>query len=318
MLELAEQADLLIHGSGPSFVAHRDVAEWNERFGRPYGVYAITYSGAEEAVQQLLRRATFAYFRDTVSLERAQREGVAPRRVGWAPDAAFATDVRDGAAAARYLAQHGLRRGEFACCIPRYRFTPYWLIRSGSRYDAQRDQRNQAMKEQDHEPLREAVCRVVRELGLRVLVCPEDMTQITLGKEMIVERLPEDVRSKVVWRDRFWLTDEALAVYEQSAGLFGLEMHSPILCVGRGVPAIVGRFSEQTSKGWMWRDIGLGDWLFDSDDPNDRARYPQAVVQMLADPVDSRRRAESARLRVWTRFRETMCEIQEELTRQRL
>ena len=27
------------------------------------------------------------------------------------------------------------------------------------------------------------------------------------------------------------------------------------------VPAIVGRFAEQTSKGFMWRDIGLGEWL---------------------------------------------------------
>lgn len=312
---LAQRADLLIHGSGPSFVAYRDVAEWVERFGRPFGIYGITYSGAEPAVQRLLARADFAYFRDSVSLERALREGVAPARTGWAPDAAFATDVRNETAAGRFLSQHGLRAGEFACCIPRYRYTPYWTIRPGARYDEVRERRNCEMAEADHAPLREAVCRIVRELGMRVLVCPEDMTQIELGREMIVERLPEDVRRKVVWRDRFWRTDEAVSVYERCAGLFGLEMHSPILCIGRGVPAIVGRFEEQTSKGWMWRDIGLGEWLFDVDNPSDRQRYPEAVVQMLADPVGSRRRAAAARDRVWRRFRETIREVRAQAAR---
>jgi hypothetical protein len=33
--------------------------------------------------------------------------------------------------------------------------------------------------------------------------------------------------------------------------LFGLEMHSPIMAIGNGIPAIVGRFAEQTSKGFM-------------------------------------------------------------------
>lgn len=317
VLALAERADLLLHGSGPSFVAYRDVAEWSERFGRPFGVYGITYSGAEPEAKRLLARAAFAYFRDSVSLGRARAEGAAPARTGWAPDAAFATDVRDDASAGQFLSQHGLRAGRFACCIPRYRYTPYWTIRPGARYDEGRDRRNREMVEADHAPLREAVCRVVRELGLQVLVCPEDMTQIALGREMIVERLPQDVRQNVVWRDRFWRTDEAVSVYERCAGLFGLEMHSPILCIGRGVPAIVGRFDEQTSKGWMWRDIGLGDWLFDFDNPDDRARYPETVVRMLADPDDSRRRAAAARDRVWRRFRDTMRDIRADVARQR-
>ncbi|MGN6135391.1 MAG: polysaccharide pyruvyl transferase family protein, partial [Aureliella sp.] len=51
---------------------------------------------------------------------------------------------------------------------------------------------------------------------------------------------------------------------------------------------IVGRFEEQTSKGFMWRDIGLGEWLFDFDQASDTARYPAAVVKMLTDRERSR------------------------------
>ena len=87
---------------------------------------------------------------------------------------------------------------------------------------------------------------------------------MAVGKEMLFDKLPDDVRSKVVWREQFWLTDEALSTYVRSAGLFGSEMHSPIMAIGNGIPAIVCRFEEQTSKGFMWRDIGLDDWLFDA------------------------------------------------------
>jgi len=36
---------------------------------------------------------------------------------------------------------------------------------------------------------------------------------------------------------------------------------------GEPVIGMVCRFVEQTTKGFMWRDIGLGDWLFDLDRP---------------------------------------------------
>ena len=107
---------------------------------------------------------------------------------------------------------------------------------------------------------------MARQTPMKVLVCPEDESQVAIGKAMLVDPLPDDVKAKVVWRDHYWLTDEALSTYVRSAGLFGHEMHSPIMCVANGVPAVVCRFAEQTSKGIMWRDIGLGEWLFDLDE----------------------------------------------------
>ena len=125
----------------------------------------------------------------------------------------------------------------------------------------------------------------MRETGLKVLVCPEDRTQMALGRERLVERLPDDVRRSVVWRPDYWLTDEAISTYVKSAGLFGNEMHSPIMCIGNGGPAIVCRWSEQTSKGNMWKDIGLNEWLFNLDDEPQLAGIVPAVLAMAKDPA---------------------------------
>jgi len=83
-------------------------------------------------------------------------------------------------------------------------------------------------------------------------------------------------------------------------------MHSPIMAIGNGIPAIVGRFAEQTSKGFMWRDIGLRDWLFDFDQPSEVANYVPAVLAMARNPVAARAKIVTARKFVEQRQRETM------------
>ena len=307
--EAVAWCDFLLHGSGPSFVAHKDVAAFVKHTSKPFGVYGITYGGGADAEQkEFLSKSKFLYFRDSVSLAKAKSDGVTCPVMAFGPDGAFACDLRNDAAAAAFLKVSGLEDGKFLCCIPRLRNTPYWKIKNKPFDDEARHKhaRNEAMKEHDHAPLREAICAVVRQTGLKVLVCPEDMSQMAVGKEMLVDKLPEDVRSSVVWREAFWLTDEALSTYVRSAGLFGLEMHSPIMCIGNGVPAIVCRFAEQTSKGIMWRDIGLGEWLFDFDVESDLARLAPAVVQMAKDQAASRAKVALAQTFVKNGQTETM------------
>ncbi|MDX1967589.1 MAG: polysaccharide pyruvyl transferase family protein [Planctomycetaceae bacterium] len=306
--------DFLLHGSGASFVAAKDVAAFVKHTGKPFGVYGITYSGAPESQRDLLSKAQFVFFRDSVSLAKAKDEGVSSPVMEFGPDGAFACDLKNDAAAETFLQQHGLEPKRFLCCIPRLRYTPYWLIKSGRALDAEKDRRNTEMAEQDHAPLRAAISAVVQQTGCKVLVCPEDMTQMQVGKEHIVDKLSEDVRQNVVWRENFWLTDEALSTYRRSAGLFGLEMHSPIMCIGHGIPAIVGRFAEQTSKGIMWRDIGLGDWLFDMDRPEEVARYPQMVLRLLTHPDECARRVAAARAVVAERQGATMTVVRQSVT----
>ena len=153
----------------------------------------------------------------------------------------------------------------------------------------------------------------MRETPLKVLLCPEDMTQVAVSKEMFWDKLPDDVRKRVVWRDKYWLTDEALSTYVRSAGLFGSEMHSPIMAIGNGIPAIVCRFEEQTSKGIMWRDIGLGDWLFDLDKEEEHKGIVPAVLAMATDPAAAKAKVAKARAFVEQRQRETMAVVKKHL-----
>jgi hypothetical protein len=277
--------DFLLHGSGPSLVAERDLGRWRQLGPKPYGVLGITQGKPTPATIDILNGAQFVFFRDGISHAVAIAAGVQCPVMGLGPDGAFATDLRADAKALAFLQANGLEAGGFLCCIPRYRSTPYWLIKPGVAFDAAKQKRNDELKEHDHAQLRVAIVAVVRQTKLKVLICPEDRTQMALGKEMLFDRLPDDVKPRVVWRPDYWLTDEALSVYVRSAGLFGNEMHSPIMCIGNGVPAIVCRWAEQTSKGTMWKDIGLGEWLFDLDDETQLPGIVPAVLALAKDPA---------------------------------
>jgi len=302
-----EECDFLLHGSGSGFVAQADTVRWHEKTGKPYGVYGISLTSQEPAVIAALSSAQFVFFRDSVSLGKAKEAGCTSPIMEFGPDGAFACDLHNDAAAESFLRANDLEDGKFLCCIPRLRNTPYWTIASKNRpFDAAKHERNEAMKEHDHAPLREAIIAVVRETAMKVLLCPEDQTQMAVGREMLFDKLPDDVKPRVVWRENYWLTDEAVSTYVRSAGLFGNEMHSPIMCIGHGVPAIVCRWVEQTNKGFMWRDIGLGEWLFTLDDDADLPRVAPAVLAMAKDPAAAKAKAAAARAIVQRRQRETM------------
>ncbi len=310
------ECDFLLHGSGPYLVGEDAVARWRAETGKPYGVYGITLPSVRltDPVKQLLDAARFVYFRDTVSLELARERGVACPVMGFTPDAAFAVDLVDDGEAERFLRANELEDGKFLCCIARYRNTPHWMIPEKNRGpDLVKEARNNALKEQDHAPLRDAIRGIVRSTNLKILLCPEDRTQMEAAREMLYEPLTPDVRERVVWREDYWLTDEALSTYRRSAGIFGNEMHSPIMAVGHGIPAIVARWEEQTSKGFMWRDIGLGDWLFDFDRAADRDRFAAFVIDWAQNLPAARVATGHARDFVAERHRETMTGLRREV-----
>ena len=313
LAEAIAWTDFLLHGSGPSLVAAKDVAAFVKHTGKPFGVYGITHgsflSGNDNAI---LDQAKFVFFRDSVSLELARKQGVKSPILDFGPDGAFACDLRNDAGADAFLKANNLETGQFLCCIPRLRYTPYWTLDTRPK-DAKRHARNEALKESDHAPLLEAIIAVVRETKLKILICPEDKTQMAVGKEQLYDKLPADVQPRVVWRPNFWLTDEALSTYRRSAGLFGHEMHSPIMCIGNGIPAIVCRWAEQTSKGYMWRDIGLGDWLFDMDSEDEKKKVAAAVLALATNPLAAKTKALNAREFVLKKQAETMAVVKKHL-----
>lgn len=320
----AHAGDFLLHGSGPYLTAHRDVAEWRKETGKPYGVYGITMAaegdpgllrmrnnGLDAYCRDLLDTARFVFLRDGVSLDVVRKHGVKSPVIEFCPDGAFAADVRDDRTALAFLSLHGLEPGRFICCLPRLRGAPYWRVKPGYAFDEGKHRRNEEMKEHDHAPVREAMISIVRETGMKVLVCPEDSTQMETGKEMLVDPLPASVKPHVVWREKFWLTGEALSVYVRSAGLLSMEMHSPIMALGNGIPAIVCRFVEQTTKGVMWRDIGLRDWLFDLDKEDELRRVVPTALALASNPAEARKKAAQALAFVHKRQRETMAVVKQ-------
>lgn len=313
-------ADFLLHGSGPFIVAEKDLCRWHTQTGKPYGIYGVTLGVATQTMntenpwtREAINHAKFVYFRDSRSLAWAQEQGYECPILEIGQDGAFAVDLRDDAKAEAFLRENNLERGEFLCCIGRLRFTPYWKVKSWVSFDAEKHARNEAMKEHDMAPIRDAIIAVVRGTDKKVLVCPEDATQMEVGRENLVEKLPADVRERVVWRENYWLTDEALSTYVLSAGLFGAEMHSPIMCIGNGVPALVCRWEEQTTKGFMWQDIGLGDWLFDLDVESDLEKVAPMALEIALDPDAARAKAAAANARVQARFAQTMGQVRREL-----
>jgi len=286
--------DFLLHGSGPGLVAEKSLVQWAEKTGKPYGVGGITFAGGKNSID-VLSGAKFVFFRDSVSLAYAKEKGCTSPIMEFGPDATFATDLANEPAADAFLKKTGLKEGQFVCVIPKLRHSPYWEIKAKSKFDPVKHARNEEMKEHDHAPLRAAIIAVVRESTMKVLICPEDSSQMKLGKEMLYDPLPDDVKKNVVWRETYWLTDEARSVYRRSAGYFGNEQHSPIMCIGMGVPAIVCRYKEQTSKGFMWRDIGLDEWLFDHDHDEAEKGLTAAVLGIVKDPSGSEAKALKAK-----------------------
>jgi hypothetical protein len=59
----------------------------------------------------------------------------------------------------------------------------------------------------------------------------------------------------------------------------------------------------------MWRDLGLGDWLFDFDDEAQVARLPDAVLAMAKDPRGARVKAAAARDRAAAHHRGMVAQV---------
>ncbi len=300
------KADIFIHNSGPSMLSWKEAHLFKEMTGKPFGVYGVTYGLYGTPEKATLSEADFLYFRDTVSLENARRDGVTCPVLEWAPDAAFGAEIENGEKAEAILKEYGLEEGKFICCNPNQRRTPFWEHTfKGRSFDQSVEDLNQSMRDHDHNPMIEAVTRIARETDLKIFIVHEDITELQIGKEWILDKLPEDVKAKTVWLDRDWSLDEAIGVYKRSAGLFSHEMHCPIMCIANGIPAIVVRWKEQSTKGYMWETIGLPEWLFDFDNGADVARYVDTVVEFAKNPGQSKEKALKAQKFVNDRQKET-------------
>jgi hypothetical protein len=296
-----EEADLYLSGSGSGFPASNHAVAFRKVTGKPVGVLGVStdpisgIGGSREPeggtleqirarasrlpathlpedLRYVIDRAAFFFCRDTISRDYLKAQGVKTPVLEFGPDAQLGMHLRDDVRAAAYLKANGLERGKFICVIPRLRYTPYYRVNNVPRVAADdiRDAINNRTTDSDHAKLREMIVAYVRKTGNKVMACAEMTYQVEMAKEVLVDPLPADVKKNVVWRDTYWLPDEAASVYAQAQAVVSVECHSPLISYRNGTPAFYVRQPTDTCKGQMYRDFGAGNWFFEVDETNGR------------------------------------------------
>jgi hypothetical protein len=293
------ETDLYLSGSGSGFPASAHAVTFHKMTGKPVGVFGVStdpisgIGGDRDAeggtlasireralklppthlspdLRYIMDRAAFFFCRDTISRDYLKSQGVKTPILEFGPDAQLGMHLRDDVTGFAYLKKHGLEEGKFICVIPRLRYTPYYKIRNTKRTpsDFIKDAINDRTTEQDHVKLREMIISYVRRTRNKVMVCAEMTYQVELGKKMLVDPLPADVKKNVVWRDSYWLPDEAASIYLKAQAVVSMECHSPLIALHNGTPTFYVRQPTDTCKGQMYRDIGANDWFFEIDETN--------------------------------------------------
>lgn len=294
--EAFEQCKMLVHGSGP-IVNVSAVDAWRKHSDKPYVIYGVTTDGLwTPEKKEALSHASAVFCRDSLTQHFLKAQKLECRKIDFAPDSTFGMKLQpDDTAALRFLEENKLEPGKYVCAVPRLRWTPASFDSKDFYYkDPDKEFAVRSHVESDMEKLREAICCIVRKTGLNVLICPEMTYQVEVGRRYVYERLPEDVKAKTVWRSEYWITDEAAGVYARAHSLLSMDMHSPIMFITLGLPAVLLRQAEDTWKGQMWRDIGLQSWIFELND-TPASDICDCVLKIAADYPAALRKAEQAR-----------------------
>lgn len=327
------RADFMLHGSGSGFGARKHLEAWHRETGKPYGVFGVsadpisgfgdgrdpkgdTLATLRRRMEQLppghldadtrwvIENASFMFMRDGISLDYLRRQNVRTPVLDFGPDTQFAMEQRDDPRGDAYRGAHDLRSGNFLCVIPRLRYTPYWELynRPMNATDPIRKRLNDEAVERDNVKLRELIIAYVRHTGNRVMTCPEMTYQSALAKTAVIDPLPDDVKAKVVWRDTYWLPDEAAAIYARAQAVVSYDCHSPIIAVANGTPAFYVRQPTDTCKGEMYHDIGLSDWIFEVEETTGEALWSR-LRGVIENPEEARTYADAAMTRARARQR---------------
>ena len=318
-----QDADLYLSGSGSNFPASNHALAFQEATGKPLGVFGVTsdpisgigdqrhpeggtlVSLRERAMKlpkdqlpadlrKVIDRSAFFFCRDTITRDYLKAQQVRTPVLEFGPDAQLGMHLRDDAKGLAWLAAHGLTAQKFICVIPRLRYTPYYKIKKLARVPADdvKDAINNRTVEQDHAKLREMMIAYIKATGNKVMVCAEMTYQVELGKEILVDPLPAEIRKNVVWRDTYWLPDEAASIYSQAQAVISMECHSPLISLHVGTPAFYVRQPTDTIKGQMYRDFGAGDWFFEVDETSGRELWSR-LERIVKDPRSAKAKVKS-------------------------
>lgn len=342
-----EEADLYLSGSGSGFPASDQAVSFKKATGKPVGVFGVStdpisgFGGDRdpeggtlvsireralklppthlpENLRYIMDRADFFFCRDTISRDYLKSQGVKAPIVEFGPDAQLGMHLRDDEKGFAYLKANQLEQGKFICVIPRLRYTPYYQIRNTPRVatDHIKDAINERTTETDHAKLREMIVSYIRATNNKVMCCAEMTYQVQMAKDVLVDPLPEDVKKNVVWRDTYWLPDEAASIYSKAQAVISVECHSPLIALHVGTPTFYVRQPTDTCKGQMYRDIGANDWFFEVDETSG----PQLWSRLEAihkDPAAAKAKVKSIMAGVEQRQRRMVDAVRASATRAR-
>lgn len=259
-----QECDLLINGSGPC-IDIKAIELWQKKTGKPYGFFGVSVDGLwSERKKEALSGASFIFCRDTLSVHFLRAQELETPVIEFGPDSSYYLDLAPREERSAFLEKNGLEKEKFICVIPRLRWTPGAFDDCGFYYnDPRKEKVSFGHLEEDMAKMRDIITYIVRNTPLKVLICPEMTYQVPLGRRWLYEKLPADVKEKTVFKEEYWITDEAQQIYAASHSLVSMEMHSPIMYTALGKPALLLRQAEDTWKGQMWRDTNLQKWIFE-------------------------------------------------------
>jgi polysaccharide pyruvyl transferase WcaK-like protein len=240
----------------------------------PFGVYGQTYpprfvNDPKQVARNLdrINRARFFFCREKETLAMLEKAGAACPNLAFVPDAAFGIDVRDDVAGLETMRQLGLEERKFITIQLRTTTPAHLPGELPPGYDPKWNEKapNVPLDSARAAKYVELVVAWVRGTGQKVLIAPEAKKEMAHNLRYLYEPLPADVKQNVVHLKHFWNVDEAASIFARAHTVVCHEPHSPIIALANGVPVIHTHSTEHGPKSFMFRDIGLADWLMDHD-----------------------------------------------------
>lgn len=304
--------DLFIRNSGMG--QDTSFMSFCRKLGKPYGLYGQSYfpsmvegPGSEERIE-LLNNAAFIYCRESKTLEILRAAGVKPGILEFGPDGCFGIDVRDEERGLATMRKLGLEERKFITLQLRTNTaklpgvddsrTPKLNPLHPTPEQIADDNRRAAV-------YRELVTEWVKKTGYKVLIAPEVKKEMEHNKRLIHDPLPIEIRRNVVNLDTFWNADEAASVFARAHTIVCHEPHSPIIALANGTP-IIHTYSEfHSPKCWMFKDIGLAEWLLEFDS-TPAEKMAETLLEIDADYPAALSKVSNAMAFVKQRQAETM------------
>lgn len=313
--EAYDWADLFVFNSGPVFNYGHELVpggpvvtkgwrgfDWNATMphaaklyyarskGVPFGIFGQSFihiaSPADTVLAEILSAAAFLTTRETDSLRYLKQLGVEARDMGFAPDAAWAFDLQDDETVLPWLQNLGLENGQFLAMTTRY---------APKGVDEIFDRDRQLVFYE------RVITDWVEATALPILLIPEMARTIRLNRELIYDPLPANLKQHVIiddsmWspEEQFWTPDQAQSVISRACCYLNADHHGTLQGMGgAGTPCVHAPQPQAGRKAWVYRDVGLGDWLFDmyADDP---AKVSAALIEIQRDPDAARRKVAGA------------------------